>query len=69
MQIRKGMRFVGGESAALTRVHEYFWKKASSLLVSVPLETLIDILQRYHIEQIVKDNLVFYKVGIETLFV
>ncbi|CAN6193773.1 unnamed protein product [Urochloa humidicola] len=23
----KGMHFIGGESAALTRVHEYFWKK------------------------------------------
>lgn len=26
-KITKGMRFVGGESAALSRVHEYFWKR------------------------------------------
>lgn len=26
-KVSKGMRFVGGESAGLTRVHEYFWKK------------------------------------------
>ncbi|KAH7846255.1 hypothetical protein Vadar_011781 [Vaccinium darrowii] len=26
-KVNKGMRFVGGESAALSRVHEYFWKK------------------------------------------
>ncbi|CAN6681848.1 unnamed protein product [Malus baccata var. baccata] len=25
--VSKGMKFVGGESAALGRVHEYFWKK------------------------------------------
>ncbi|KAI4316237.1 hypothetical protein L6164_024236 [Bauhinia variegata] len=25
--VTKGMRFVGGETAALSRVHEYFWKK------------------------------------------
>ncbi|KAL2236833.1 UNVERIFIED_CONTAM: Cryptochrome DASH, chloroplastic/mitochondrial [Sesamum indicum] len=25
--VSKGMAFVGGESAALSRVHEYFWKK------------------------------------------
>ncbi|KAM7264163.1 hypothetical protein ACFE04_001846 [Oxalis oulophora] len=25
--VSKGMKFVGGESAALSRVHEYFWKK------------------------------------------
>ncbi|KAI8547713.1 hypothetical protein RHMOL_Rhmol07G0217200 [Rhododendron molle] len=29
--VNKGMRFVGGESAALSRVNEYFWKKASQL--------------------------------------
>lgn len=27
MQVNKGMAFAGGESAALSRVHEYFWKK------------------------------------------
>ncbi|KAL0393839.1 UNVERIFIED_CONTAM: Cryptochrome DASH, chloroplastic/mitochondrial [Sesamum latifolium] len=26
-KVSKGMAFVGGESAALSRVHEYFWKK------------------------------------------
>ncbi|KAF8036694.1 hypothetical protein BT93_C2413 [Corymbia citriodora subsp. variegata] len=26
-QVKLGMRFSGGESAALSRVHEYFWKK------------------------------------------
>ncbi|XP_027114246.2 cryptochrome DASH, chloroplastic/mitochondrial isoform X1 [Coffea eugenioides] len=26
-KVEKGMRFVGGESAALSRLHEYFWKK------------------------------------------
>ncbi|XAR57619.1 (6-4)DNA photolyase [Bertholletia excelsa] len=26
-KVNKGMRFVGGESAALSRVHEYFWNK------------------------------------------
>lgn len=26
-QVSKGMNFVGGESAALGRVHDYFWKK------------------------------------------
>ncbi|KAL7001861.1 Myosin-3 [Sarracenia purpurea var. burkii] len=26
-KVNKGMRFVGGESAALSRVNEYFWKK------------------------------------------
>ncbi|KAF5748071.1 cryptochrome DASH chloroplastic/mitochondrial [Tripterygium wilfordii] len=26
-KVTKGMRLVGGESAALSRVHEYFWKK------------------------------------------
>lgn len=31
IQVDKGMRFVGGESAALSRVHEYFWKKAGQL--------------------------------------
>ncbi|XP_024930951.3 pentatricopeptide repeat-containing protein At5g24830 isoform X2 [Ziziphus jujuba] len=25
--VSKGMKFIGGESAALSRVHEYFWKK------------------------------------------
>ncbi|KAJ4833552.1 hypothetical protein Tsubulata_047406 [Turnera subulata] len=28
-KISKGMQFVGGETAAIGRVHEYFWKKAS----------------------------------------
>lgn len=27
LQSEKGMHFVGGEGAALGRVHEYFWKK------------------------------------------
>ncbi|PON73005.1 Cryptochrome/DNA photolyase, FAD-binding domain containing protein [Parasponia andersonii] len=27
MQVSKGMKFVGGESAALSRVYEYFWNK------------------------------------------
>lgn len=31
MQVNKGMAFIGGESAALSRVHEYFWKKAIML--------------------------------------
>ncbi|XP_011008670.1 PREDICTED: cryptochrome DASH, chloroplastic/mitochondrial [Populus euphratica] len=26
-EVSKGMRFLGGETAALSRVHEYFWKK------------------------------------------
>jgi hypothetical protein len=29
IQVSKGMRFLGGETAALSRVYEYFWKKAS----------------------------------------
>lgn len=28
LQVSKGMKFIGGETAALSRVHEYFWKKA-----------------------------------------
>lgn len=28
IQVSKGLMFTGGESAALTRVHEYFWNKA-----------------------------------------
>lgn len=31
MQVSKGMKFVGGESAALGRVNEYFWKKARGI--------------------------------------
>ncbi|RYR04734.1 hypothetical protein Ahy_B06g084516 isoform C [Arachis hypogaea] len=27
MSVSKGMKFVGGETAALSRVYEYFWKK------------------------------------------
>jgi deoxyribodipyrimidine photolyase len=27
LQSEKGMHFIGGENAALGRVHEYFWKK------------------------------------------
>lgn len=26
-EVSKGMRFLGGETAALSRVYEYFWKK------------------------------------------
>ena len=29
IQVSKGLRFLGGETAALSRVYEYFWKKAS----------------------------------------
>lgn len=29
MQFEQGMHFVGGENAALGRVHEYFWKNVS----------------------------------------
>ncbi|XLR06228.1 hypothetical protein S83_034166, partial [Arachis hypogaea] len=29
-QVSKGMKFVGGETAALSRVYEYFWKKLKS---------------------------------------
>lgn len=29
IQVSKGMKFMGGESAALGRVYEYFWKKVS----------------------------------------
>lgn len=28
IQVNRGMKFIGGESAGLSRVHEYFWKKA-----------------------------------------
>ncbi|XLU20541.1 hypothetical protein S245_056607, partial [Arachis hypogaea] len=28
--VSKGMKFVGGETAALSRVYEYFWKKLKS---------------------------------------
>lgn len=31
VQVCKGMLFVGGESAAISRVYEYFWKKARNL--------------------------------------
>lgn len=27
MQVKVGLKFTGGENAALSRVHEYFWKK------------------------------------------
>ncbi|KAK6912358.1 Cryptochrome/DNA photolyase, FAD-binding domain [Dillenia turbinata] len=37
-QVSKGLRFVGGESAALSRVDEYFWKKA---------RWLFDLVQAY----------------------
>lgn len=33
MQESKGMKFVGGESAALGRVNEYFWKKARGIFM------------------------------------
>ncbi|PHT93329.1 Cryptochrome DASH, chloroplastic/mitochondrial [Capsicum annuum] len=30
----KGMKFIGGESAALGRVHDYFWKKVQSIEIA-----------------------------------
>ena len=32
IKVSKGMKFVGGETAALSRVYEYFWKKVRSYL-------------------------------------
>ncbi|KAK3039596.1 hypothetical protein RJ639_029295 [Escallonia herrerae] len=40
-QASKGMMFVGGESAALSRVHEYFWQKARDFFL------VFDLLRRY----------------------
>lgn len=31
MQVSLGMKFVGGESAALGRINEYFWNKAREI--------------------------------------
>ncbi|BBG95411.1 cryptochrome 3 [Prunus dulcis] len=39
--VSKGMKFVGGESAALGRVNEYFWKKARGIFM------LYDLLRIY----------------------
>lgn len=41
IQVSKGMKFMGGESAALSRVHEYFWKKAWEILIMNCYEFLI----------------------------
>lgn len=32
IKVSKGMKFIGGETAALSRVHEYFWKKVKKHL-------------------------------------
>lgn len=33
IQVSKGLRFVGGETAALSRVIEYFWNEAREALL------------------------------------
>lgn len=52
MQVSLGMKFVGGESAALGRLNEYFWKKAREIykcyLFINALETLHSVLLKVH---------------------
>ncbi|KAH7524284.1 hypothetical protein FEM48_Zijuj06G0103200 [Ziziphus jujuba var. spinosa] len=45
--VSKGMKFIGGESAALSRVHEYFWKKACSGFVRADMEGLLQTCQLF----------------------
>lgn len=35
LQVVKGMKFIGGESAALSRIYEYFWKKVKLMNLAI----------------------------------